>query len=854
MALPYNSTVCVQFVRQPPLNRPKALARNLLRGKFQNAAFRSLAPRMSRKVSLYHKTEYKYERAIRLGPQVIRLRPAAHSRTAIQSYSLRISPTDHYLNWQQDVAGNFQARVVVPEPTDHFLIEVNLVANMVALNPFDFFIEQGFESVPFTYPDEIRDELAPYLKLLPGSGSDFNDWVADLRRDLLSADDLHSVAFLSNLNKATRDRVDYLIRMEPGVQTPDETLLRGRGSCRDSAWLLVQTLRKMGLAARFVSGYLIQLAADEKPLEGPAGPEADFTDLHAWCEVYLPGAGWVGLDATSGLLAGEGHIPLACTAEPSLAAPLTGGVEPVKSTMNHEMKVRRFQEAPTTAKPYSENTWVLMDDVGRRVDADLAKLGVRMTMGGEPTFVYAREPDADEWNVSAMGPTKRGLGSRLLYRLQERFAPGGLLFHGQGKWYPGEELPRWALGVYYRKDGKPVWERSELLAREGDDPRYGVSALTSAKGTIDIDDARELALEIARGLGVADYFVKPARDPIAGENSTGTFPGVPPVRGFVLPLRWWAERDGWVSSRWDELGEPVVLMQGDSPMGYRLPLGNLGTESFPGGPPPMPYSFFEVAPDLPRPGDYRSAPFSRKDFDALRQDGREAYSLITALCVELRDGGVYVFLPPQYTIEVWLRLIASVEAAAAVRGLPVFLEGYPPPSDPRMLALLVTPDPGVIEVNIPPAESWEQLRDLTVTLSEEARKELLISEKFGLDGRPAGSGGGNHITLGGQVPAESPFLNDPGLLRSLITYFQHHPALSYTFSGLFVGPTSQAPRIDEGRHESLYELEIAFQKLPEAQGLPWLSDRLLRHHLTDLTGNTHRAEICIDKLYPPDRV
>lgn len=805
---------------------------------------------MSRKVALYHKTVYQYDRQIALGPQVIRLRPAAHSRTKVEAYSLRISPGEHYLNWQQDVSGNFQARLVVPERTDHFQIEVDLVVDLVTVNPFDFFIDQGFETLPFDYPEEIREELGPYRKTSAAAGDGFDEWVAEARSGLDRP--APTVPFLSELNQKISQRVEYLIRMEPGVQTPVDTLRLGSGSCRDSAWLMVQTLRRLGLAARFVSGYLIQLAPDEPPLEGPPGPDRDFSDLHAWCEVYLPGAGWVGLDATSGLFAGEGHIPLACTAEPINAAPLTGGHEPCEATFAYEMKVSRLRESPPVAGPYAPAVWKEIDELGGQIDREMNARGVKLTMGGEPTFVYAKDPDGAEWNVDALGPLKRPLGARLLYRLADRLAPGGLLFHGQGKWYPGEELPRWALGVYYREDGAPVWERADLLRREDEGQREGAG---SSRG--DIDDARDLIIAIAGRLGVDERYVRAARDPIAGEGDSLSVSGVPPVRGFALPLRWWAEGGVWTSSRWHELGEPIVLVPGDSPMGYRLPLGRLAAENFPGGNFPHEYSQYEGGPQLPTPADFRLTSMNAGDFEKIAEARHlepASFLLHTALCVEPRDGALYVFMPPQDTLEVWLGLVGAIEIAVAVKGTAVFFEGYPPPSDLRMRSLLVTPDPGVIEVNIPPAASWQELRDLSLLLNESARAEGLVSEKFQLDGRPAGSGGGNHVTLGGPLPSESPFLNRPGLLRSLITYFQHHPSLSYLFSGLFIGPTSQAPRLDEGRHESLYELEIAFAALPKDGSLPWLCDRLLRHHLTDLTGNTHRAEICIDKLYPPDRL
>jgi hypothetical protein len=291
------------------------------------------------------------------------------------------------------------------------------------------------------------------------------------------------------INAALQDAIDYQIRMEPGVQTPEETLQKASGSCRDSAWLLVSLLRHLGLASRFVSGYLIQLKPDVKSLDGPVGSEIDFTDLHAWTEVYLPGAGWIGFDLTSGLLAGEGHIPLACSPDPSSAAPVTGGVEPCESEMEHEMTVTRIYESPLTTLPYREDQWQEILRTGRKIDEDLQAMDVRLTMGGEPTFISMDDFDGDEWNNSAVGPTKRILSGQLIKRLRAKFAPGGLLFYGQGKWYPGEILQRWSLACYWRKDGQPIWEDDSLIADESHDYKHDAThaerfghALASALG------------------------------------------------------------------------------------------------------------------------------------------------------------------------------------------------------------------------------------------------------------------------------------------------------------------------------------------------------------------------------------
>src|SRR5687768_3877625 len=314
-------------------------------------------------VALNHVTHYRYDRRVSLGPQLIRLRPAPHSRTRILSYSQRITPAEHFINWQQDPEANYLARVVVPDKTTELRIEVELVAEMAVLNPFDFFLDAYAEHFPFDYQPAERRELAPYL-VTQAATARFGEYLAAIPRERT-----RTIDFLVGLNQRLAKDIRYLIRMEPGVQAPEQTLACASGSCRDSAWLLVQLLRHCGLAARFVSGYLIQLVADVKSLDGPSGPAADFTDLHAWCEVYLPGAGWIGFDPTSGLMAGEGHIPLACTPEPSSAAPVTGAVDHAEVEFSHHMKVERIWEAPRVTKPYTEDQWAKIEALGHAVDA-----------------------------------------------------------------------------------------------------------------------------------------------------------------------------------------------------------------------------------------------------------------------------------------------------------------------------------------------------------------------------------------------------------------------------------------------------------------------------------------------------
>jgi len=825
---------------------------------------------MSIHVALHHQTRYTYDRPAQLGPQIVRLRPAPHCRTPILSYSLTIRPSGNFINWQQDPHGNFQARIVYPERVDHFTVEVDLVADLSVQNPFDFFLEPEAEQLPFAYAPELADELEPFLQPEP-AGPLLQAWL-----DSLPERTGQTVDYLVALNHRLQREIEYLIRMEPGVQSCEDTLRRGKGSCRDTGWLLVQILRHLGFGARFVSGYLIQLKPDVKSLDGPSGAETDFTDLHAWTEVYLPGAGWIGLDPTSGLLAGEGHIPLAAAPQPQNAAPISGVVEPCKVEFAFDMAVTRIHETPRVTKPYSEEQWQAIDALGHAIDKLLVENDVRLTLGGEPTFVSIDHVDEPEWNIDAVGKTKRPIADDLIRRLRAKYAPAGLLHYGQGKWYPGEQLPRWAFALYWRRDGVPIWRHEKLVAREEVDHKPDAAA------------AQQFAHGVAERLGVPPEAAVPAfedpwhflekerrlpenvdagdsklDDPLERDRLARVFErGLSKPTGYVLPVQRWNARDGgrqWFTEPWSTRTSKLVLIPGDSPVGYRLPLASLShlpTVDYPYITPADP---FAERGDLPEPNAQRQpylqgSEHPAADRQTISEQSLKGKRVRAALTVEPRDGRLCVFMPPTEELEDYLDLISAIEDAAVESGLPVHIEGYGPPPDPRLNVIKVTPDPGVIEVNVQPAASWPEMVAITGTLYEEARLSRLGTEKFLLDGRHTGTGGGNHVVLGGAKAADSPFLRRPDLLGSLITYWQHHPSLSYLFSGLFIGPTSQAPRVDEARHDGLYELEIALAQLPDpgATCPPWLVDRILRNLLIDVTGNTHRTEICIDKLYSPD--
>ena len=883
---------------------------------------------MSIHAALQHITHYRYDRPVQLGPQIVRLRPAPHCRSKIISYSLKVEPALHFINWQQDPFSNWQARLVFPEKTTEFKVTVDLVTEMAVFNPFDFFLEPEAENFPFHYEPLLKEELAPYLAKAPLTPH-FEKYLQGVNRDRQ-----RTIDFLVGLNQRLQHDISYLIRMEPGVQTPEETLGKGSGSCRDSGWLLVQLLRHCGLAARFVSGYLIQLKADQKSLDGPSGTEVDFTDLHAWCEVYLPGAGWIGLDPTSGLLAGEGHIPLACTPQPSGAAPIEGMMDHAEVVFQHHMQVTRIHESPRVTLPYSDEQWDAILKLGDQVDAQLHADDVRLTMGGEPTFVGIDDRDGAEWNTAALGPTKRVFALDLLHRLKERYGPQGFLHLGQGKWYPGEQLPRWALSLFWRPDGKPLWRNPALQADErqphhakaadaerfirGLAERLGVGTDTIQAGFEDpwhyvqaerrlpvnvdpfdarLDDEQErarLRRVFTHGLDKAIGYLLPLRASSGLAAERDFMPGVPV-----------AKRPRWLTGRWWFRDDRLYLVPGDSPMGYRLPLGSLPWVSDDDLHAPYAKDPFAPAPEaLPDAADLAKASGAKDPADRAPQRFESAHWVPrTALCVEVRDpvrshtadpalpeivgddeeaearraarsvhqaavakyalkagqsSILYVFMPPLDELEDYLALVTAIEDTAQALQLPVVLEGYGPPRDKRVRMLQITPDPGVIEANIQPAHNWRELVDNTEFLYQQAFESRLSAEKFMTDGRHTGTGGGNHFVLGGATPADSPFLRKPELLASLILYWHNHPSLSYLFSGMFIGPTSQAPRVDEARNDQLYELEIALQEIQATRErlgepmLPWLVDRSLRNILVDVTGNTHRSEFCIDKLYSPD--
>ena len=781
---------------------------------------------MGKKVAVHHESRYSYEHPVSLGPQTIRLRPAPHCRTPIVSYSLEIKPADSMCSWQFDPLANHVARVVFPNKTSEFSVTVDLVADMIPVNPFAFLLEPEAEKAPFTYKPDVARNLEPFLSVEP-AGFYLTEFVDSFRGTQ------PTVALLLDLNERIHNQVTYTTRLEHGVQTCEQTLSMGTGSCRDSSWLLVQVCRQLGIAARFVSGYLIQLAEDES-LAGGVGRKTDSADLHAWAEVYLPGAGWVGLDPTSGLLTTEGHIPLACSSKPGDAAPIGGTVERAGVEFTYEMTVRRLDEPPSLTSPFSEHDWRKIRELAYDVDRDLKTQDVRLTMGGEPTFVGLDEPESAQWNLEALGLQKRSSGLALIRSIRQRTAPGGLLHFGQGKWYPGEPVPRWAFHCITRKDGVPVWEDCDLFALEGKNDANGNA------------EAYAFLQALSRRLGAEPENILSAMEPLAEQEEP---------TGFVLPLR--RRQPGgqltWSSQLWFKRPEKFTLSVGDSPIGYRIPVEMMPWVA----PDTLSYEMDEEGQvKLPstvarRPEMFRQDP-KHDTLPPISADAASARELIRpSLCVQAREGRLHVFLPYVSVLADYLDLVAAIEETSEHLQKQIWIEGYPAPPDPRIQVFSLTPDPGVLEVNMPPTSDWDELETLNEILAEETQQHRLIAAKFGYDGTHLATGGGSHITLGGPSLAESPILRRPDMLRSLVSFWQNHPSLSYLFAGMYVGPTSQYPRVDEARVDALYELEVAFSHLPKGECPPYIVDGLFRNLLVDVTGNSHRAEFCIDKLYPP---
>jgi len=781
-------------------------------------------------IQLTHSTEYQYDEKIKIFPQYIRLHPSSHCKTPIDSFQLCIAPEEHFIHTQQDIFGNQITRVAFKQPSDFFKVTVNLQLRQIKFNPFDFLIDKHAEHYPFYYSDQMQQYLNHYIT----PAEDANAIEIGLAQYRPSAS--NTIDFCCELNKNLYQTIQYTMRDDSGVQPASVTLKTQKGSCRDTAWLLCELFRGYGLASRFVSGYLISMD-DKTNTQSEA-------ELHAWAEVFIPGAGWIGLDPTSGLLTDNQHIPLCCTPHPNEAAPIAGALQACQSTMQHTIHIKKLDNPSGDLNKNDDITWNKINTLGQAIDDVLDTQHVHLTMGAEPTYLAEDNNHAPEWQTQALGEDKSRRGWTLLQNLGHRFSPGGLKFISQGKQYPGEINPRWAYHYYWRKDGVPLWtleidnNKKYCLA----DGLHLLKTLTQALGL------PEQAIHST----YVDFEYEQWRQQHSNLKQTT----LPRVACYVLPLHWPLHLNNntthWASCEWHSLDNHVFLIPGDSAAGYRLPLNRLTKNVDPRFETCPEKSLFEQTTHL------LSAEQLEKDIEKrfsspINNNVILQHTIHTALCIECKNNQIYLFIPPLNQLEPFVDLVASIQYACRKTSIPVILNGYCPPTDNRLHHFSVTPDPGVLEINIHPSATWQELREKNYIIEAEAKKCHLTSTKTMPNGRVVASGGGNHMTLGGETPSQSPFLRRPDLLQSLIRFWQHHPSLSYLFSGLFVGPSSQAPRIDEARHDSLYEIELAFSQLSSGKNKPyWEIDRLLRYLLVDITGNRHRAEFCIDKLFCPD--
>ncbi len=810
---------------------------------------------MTTRVALTQRYEYQFSRPVQLSTHWLRLRPAPHTQCSISAYSLRIDADPVWLNWLRDPFENHLARLDLPDPVASLMIEVDLIANLDPVNPFDFLVEPYAASYPFDYPDQLRKELAPYLRT-GKLGPRLTKFFQTVERT-----SGYITEQIGAINQHVADSISAAGPGKPGPVDLETVLEKGRGTAWELAWLLTLTLRSVGLAARMTQGYRIFIHAEA---------DVDTASNHAWSEVFLPGAGWIGLDPCGGVFINEGYIPLASAPEPLRVLPIAGYRESCDETFNQTISTRRLSPKPSTW-PLSDSQWTDLQSLGAYIDADLNEQNINLAMANGLSFVSANDVQSLEWNIAALGPGKRFTAEQLLQRLWRRLAPGGVLHVGQGEQFGGEALPRWNLNCFARADGKPVWRNAALL-------EWG-----NNKQSVSLEDAEQLADQITHALGLSSKFVMPAYEDglqklWSNRDSLDNIPSAEELNdpekrralaatlsssqahvvGYVLPLRWDAGHERWSSGRWQFRRDALYLLSGSSPLGYRLPLESLPVAN--GAPTEMDperCQFDErgLLPDMHGELSARLSSYGRIQAKPPAADAKTADAAPrTALCIEVRDNRLYIFMPPLTHLEHYLGLLAVIEHAAEALALPLTLQGYEPPQDCRLRRFKLEPQAGILKVWLPEAHGWQQQREIIQATYDEADRIGLQGERVINDGRRLPPGGGAELTLGGVTPRESPFLCRPELLRSLVSFWQQHPSLSFFFAGRSIGAGGDAPRPDEGRDESLYELGIALERIPKGEiDTPWMPDRLLRHLLVDPAGDMQRAEISVDQLYSPDQ-
>jgi uncharacterized protein (DUF2126 family) len=774
---------------------------------------------MSTRIALTHRLVRRFPRRVALPTHWLRLRPAPHARARITAYALRVRTEPHFLNWLRDPFENHLARLDLPEPVTSLDVEVALVAELATVNPFDFLLEPDAATHPFAYEPQLAKELAPYLQSAD-AGPRLAKWLAGLPRAPRSVveriDDLtRTIATELGSDDTARSVVDL-----------EAALARQAGSPRELAWLLTLSLRALGLAARFTSGYRIVAGAR----------------LHAWSEVHLPGAGWVGLDPSAGVFTDAHYVPLACAPDALRTEPITGEPDGLGFEDRATIEARVLAPAPP-AWPFRDADWTAIRAIGDAVDADLARHGVALAVGRSIAVASAADGDLPEWTTVALGAGKRRAAEALLARLHARLAPGGVVQRGSGTWYAGEAAPRWRLLSVWRSDGTAVAPHAQRLGVV--DGEHAVAS------TI----ARDAGVALARALGLPDAalvsacadplqrawrdsmaaaaqptaagFARPSaedlRDPerrrTLADTLSASAAGAPV--GWVLPLEWDASNDAWRTGTWALRRSRLYVLDGTLPLGDRLPLQSLGA--------------------------------ARDGGSGRDANDRDGVAPRTAVCFEVRDGRLCVFLPPLREAAHYLALVSAVGDVAGALDVPIALEGYEPSEHPSLRRIVVEPDAGVLRITLPPAATAAEHAALLETVYTEAERAGLRAERRLADGTREPLGGAAAIVLGGPTPDASPFARRPELARALVVAWQRHPSLSYFFATRAVGADGAAPRADEGRDDALYELGLALDRVPAGESaLPWVPDRLLRHLLADRVGDVRRAELCMDELFSPD--
>jgi uncharacterized protein (DUF2126 family)/transglutaminase-like putative cysteine protease len=784
---------------------------------------------MSR-VALTHVIEERFATPVTLATHWLRLRPAAHARAGVTAYSLRVRTEPHFVNWFRDAYENHVARLDFPEPVTRLAIDVDVVAEIADANPFDFLLDDDALEHPFAYGEQARRDLAPYLQL-ERPGPRLARWLPSLPRGRTAVIDRVRETVLA---------VHEAVALDPvGARDLETALALRAGTAEALAWLAVASLRALGIAARFASGYRVHVA------DGAANAA-----LHAWTEAFLPGAGWVGIDPTCGLFTTDAWIPLACAPEPATARTIAGFREACDGTDAASLVARVLEPSPAPS-PYSAADWAEIAAVGRAVDADLAAAGVRLGLARELAFTSTRHSGAPEWRTTALGESKVATAEALASALRARLVPDAVVTRGDGEWFAGEASPRWRVACVWRADGRPLWR--------------GPAWPASSPSALPPDAAATFARALADTLGVpAASVIAAYEDPLAGARADRDGFDAPlagelgdPERrraladrlsaeragapvGWVLPLAWDYGAEAWRSGAWRFRRGRLHLLPGSFAMGVRLPLASLPPDDAAESRDPArdPLAPREPLPDglaslgVPPPSD---EPPPR-----------------TAVCLEVRDDRLHAFLPPLGRAEAWVRLVAAIDDVAARTGVGVVVEGYEAPEDDRLPRLVIEPAPGTLRMILPTTGRMDDHAALLDAAYDEAARLGLRTERLAADGAVDPLPATALLVVGGTTADVSPFFDRPELLRALIVYWQRHPSLSYLFRpSALVGPGGPAPRADESRVDALGELAIALERLAGGDRPPWWPDRVLRHLLADASGDCRRTELDTERLFDP---